>query len=154
MNQIADRLAIFMKKEEMPANGLAELLGIQASGISHILSGRNKPGLEFITRFLNAFPKINPDWFILGKGDMYRSPAGGADTEPELFAGAAQFAPGAKEIGIDNFDESMMGVVSDQPSSIRPVCGHKKTKSPVKIIILYSDGTFETFANCEMLDRC
>lgn len=156
MDQIADRLAIFMKKEGMPANGLAELLGIQASGISHILSGRNKPGLEFITRFLNAFPKISPDWFILGKGDMYRLPRGSAETEPELFAEAQPAAQNA-EVRADNFAESMgraAGTQPNQSSSAPPARDREKPqKSPVKIIVLYSDGTFKAFANCESFDR-
>lgn len=153
MNQISDRLAIFMKKEAMPANGLAELLGVQASGISHILSGRNKPGLEFISRFLNAFPKINPDWFILGKGDMYRSTTESAEAEPELFAEAARPTQ-SSEVRKDNFDEPPGRAADNPPASTPPACGHEKPqKSPVKIVVLYSDGTFEAFANGGALDR-
>jgi len=153
MDQIADRLAIFMKKEAISASALAELLAIQASGISHILSGRNKPGLEFITRFLNAFPKISPDWFILGKGDMYRLSGTGGEMEPELFADAAHPARGTTREGISN--ESIgCAEAGCLPPSIPSASGREKLqKSPVKIIVLYSDGTFEAFANCESLNR-
>lgn len=151
MDQIADRLAIFMKKEAISASALAELLAIQASGISHILSGRNKPGLEFITRFLNAFPKISPDWFILGKGDMYRLSGTGSEMEPELFTATEQPVKSSTTQAGDS-DESKR-VVDNQSASILRAPGREKLqKSPVKIIVLYSDGTFEAFANCESAD--
>lgn len=67
-----ERILCIMREKSLSASSLAEIIGVQASGISHILSGRNNPSFDFITRVLTNFPDINPDWFILGKGDMYR----------------------------------------------------------------------------------
>ncbi len=73
-----------MKHEGINSTRLAEILGIQASGISHIMSGRNKPSYDFLLKLLQRFPQINPDWLILDKGPMYRD---------EIKKGAWQSAP-------------------------------------------------------------
>lgn len=68
-----DRLQKFMDAEHLQASRLAEILGVQPATISHILNGRNRPSFEFIEKLLQRFPKINPDWLILGKGGLYRN---------------------------------------------------------------------------------
>jgi len=50
----------------------ADELGVQRSGISHILSERNKPSLEFIQKVLLTYKEINPEWLMTGKGEMLR----------------------------------------------------------------------------------
>lgn len=45
---------------------------VQPSSISHLLSGRNKPNFEFISRLLLRFPALNPDWIINGTGEAYK----------------------------------------------------------------------------------
>ncbi|MDD3108738.1 MAG: helix-turn-helix transcriptional regulator [Alistipes sp.] len=67
-----DRLSKFMEQERLTASRLSEILGVQPATISHILSGRNKPSFEFIEKMLMRFPKVNPDWLLLGKGGIYR----------------------------------------------------------------------------------
>ena len=58
--------------EGLSPSQFADKLGVQRSGVSHLLSGRNKPSFEFINKMLVAFPKINPDWLITGNGKAYR----------------------------------------------------------------------------------
>lgn len=74
-----------MKYKQLTSSRLAELLGVQASGISHILNieGR-KPSFELTQKILMRFPDINPDWLLLDSDDMLR-PGYGAD--PELTTG-------------------------------------------------------------------
>ena len=67
-----ERLSKFIEMERLTSSRLAEILGVQPSNISHILGGRNKPSFEFIEKLLLRFPKLNPDWIILGKGPVYR----------------------------------------------------------------------------------
>lgn len=68
-----DRLEKFIKSEGLTPSRFAEIMGVQPSSISHILGGRNKPSFDFIEKMLQRFPKINPDWLLLGKGNIYRS---------------------------------------------------------------------------------
>jgi len=62
-----------MKINQLSAADLADKLGTERSGISHFLSGRNKPSLAFVIKLLEKFPEINPDWLIMGSGPMLRS---------------------------------------------------------------------------------
>ncbi|WP_300886837.1 helix-turn-helix transcriptional regulator [uncultured Alistipes sp.] len=68
-----DKLLQLMKSEGLTSSRLAEMLEVQPSGISHILSGRNKPGFDFLQKILRRFPQINPDWLLLDSGAMYRA---------------------------------------------------------------------------------
>jgi len=63
----AGRLQQIMQAQQLSASQLAEKLGVQRSGISHILSGRNKPGLEFILKLFEAFPDTDLLWMLTGK---------------------------------------------------------------------------------------
>ena len=49
----------------------AEEIGIQPSGMSHIMSGRNKPSLEFVRKVVTRYPEIDINWLLFGKGEMY-----------------------------------------------------------------------------------
>lgn len=69
-----ERLLEFLKKENKSSAQLADEIGVQASGISHILSGRNNPSLDFVLRMLNKYPFISTEWLLFGKGSMYREP--------------------------------------------------------------------------------
>lgn len=66
-----NRLSVFIKDEGLTSGRLAEIIGVQPSSISHILSGRNKPGFDFISKLLQRFPNLNPKWLILGEEPMY-----------------------------------------------------------------------------------
>jgi len=66
------KLRQLMKHEGINSTRLADILGIQASGISHIMSGRNKPSYDFLHKLLQRFPQLSADWLLLDKGPMYR----------------------------------------------------------------------------------
>ena len=53
-----------MKLNNLSASAFADKIEVQRSSISHILSGRNKPSLEFIQKVLTAFPKVSSDWLL------------------------------------------------------------------------------------------
>lgn len=65
------RLEQLMRAENLSSAKFAEILGVQPSSISHLLSGRNNPNFDFISKLFLMFPLINPHWIINGQGDMY-----------------------------------------------------------------------------------
>lgn len=75
-----NRLEEFLRLEGLTSVKFAEIMQIQPSSVSHILSGRNNPNFDFVSRMLQRFPNLNPDWFINGIGNVYRS-----KQDPELF---------------------------------------------------------------------
>ena len=67
-----DKIKEILIKENISSSQLADKIGVQRSSISHVLSGRNKPGFDFIQKILVAFPEISGDWLITGSGEMYK----------------------------------------------------------------------------------
>ena len=65
-----DRIAQIMQKEAMTAGQFAEKIGISPSSLSHILSGRNNPSLEVVTKIHTACNYVNLFWLLYGDGDM------------------------------------------------------------------------------------
>ena len=62
------RFQTILDLENLSPAQLADRLGVQRSGISHILSGRNKPSFELLQRVVQSFPEISAEWLITGKG--------------------------------------------------------------------------------------
>jgi transcriptional regulator with XRE-family HTH domain len=63
-----ERILEILKIKNLSPAQFADLIGVQRSSISHLISGRNKPSLEFIQRILKTFPEVNTDWLLSGKG--------------------------------------------------------------------------------------
>ena len=82
MNQ---RLQQFLSAENISQSQFADTIGVARASVSHILAGRNKPGFDFILGMAKAFPTLNIDWLITGKGKMYRQGGTKLYQEPEIF---------------------------------------------------------------------
>jgi len=52
------------------ATQLADKIGVQRSSISHLLSGRNKPSLDFVMKIVKAYDAIDLYWLLNGKGSF------------------------------------------------------------------------------------
>ncbi len=66
------RLQQFLQAEDLTPARFADRIGIQRSGVSHVLAGRNKPGFDFIESMLLCYPSLNAEWLMTGKGKMYK----------------------------------------------------------------------------------
>lgn len=67
------RLLQFLQAENITQAQLADTLSVARGSVSHILSGRNKPGYDFLESLLLHYPTLNLDWLMTGRGKMYRS---------------------------------------------------------------------------------
>lgn len=68
-----DRIKQIIELENISYSKFADIIGIQRSGVSHILSGRNNPSLEVVQKILESFDFINSDWLLFGKGEMKKN---------------------------------------------------------------------------------
>ena len=95
-----ERLDQILSHYEMTASAFADAIGVQRSSISHLLSGRNKPSLDFVLKVVREFPEVNLYWLLNGKGGFPESappPSMAADTAlPDPLGGEP--APAASEI--------------------------------------------------------
>lgn len=69
-DDFANRLKTVIEYFGESASSFSEKIEVQRSSISHIISGRNKPSLDFILKILKAYPDISLYWLLNGKGKM------------------------------------------------------------------------------------
>jgi transcriptional regulator with XRE-family HTH domain len=67
-----ERIQEFLKAENKSSAQLAEEIGVQPSGISHIISGRNNPSLDFVLKMLDRYKYLSTEWLLFGIGTMYK----------------------------------------------------------------------------------
>lgn len=111
---IQDRIRLILKANQMTSSEFADRVGVNRASLSHVLSGRNKPSHDFLSKIINEFPNVNASWLITGEtreGDFK-----GEQEEPKKVAVIEQNASEATT-----------------------------TKTIVKIVHYYADGTFDTF---------
>ncbi|MBG65871.1 MAG: transcriptional regulator [Flavobacteriales bacterium] len=64
------RLKEWMNYKGVKSSEFALKIGVNKATISHILSGRNKPSIDFIYKLLLNYPELDANWLVLGKGNM------------------------------------------------------------------------------------
>lgn len=138
-SEMKDRIAHIIRAKNLTAAEFAFRVGIQPSNVSHLLSGRNNPSLDFVKKLKETFPEYNLDWIILGTGPMTVSEPLTSPTlsvEPssavELSEQAMDSMP--KEPLFDPIREAVV------PKVQSPLSSEADLK---QIIFVYSDRTFE-----------
>jgi transcriptional regulator with XRE-family HTH domain len=63
-----NRLKKLMEHHQLSASTFADKVGVQRSSISHILSGRNKPSLDFVLKVTSEFKDVDIHWLLNGTG--------------------------------------------------------------------------------------
>ena len=136
-----EKLDILCSKYNLSASALAKTLGVEASAISHIRSGRNKPSYDFVVKILRAFPDIDPDWLLLDGTEIFRGDASSVPLSPKSDL-AAQVSLFDKEenIKILESSENEKNEITDIFST--PIRHGKRAE---RVIVLYSDGSFESY---------
>jgi len=139
--QLTERIQYIMKLHNLSASAFADEIDVQRSSISHVLSGRNKPSLEFIQKILKRYPKVDASWLLMG------IPSQKTGESQEL---RDQLVRSEDPIiyGSSLFDDAMQGdsekeVISNVPDNA--VQAEKTDKKLLKLIALYSDNSFEEF---------
>lgn len=153
-----ERIEKIMQTENLNSTLFAIEIGIQSSTLSHILNGRNKPSLDVLKRILNRFRTINSDWLILGVGSMYRQERNSQalslfdqidenGSKTEIYTPIAEPKSALKNepIQIKAELESQTDKEKDKNEEVKTDPVKTISKKAQKIIIYYSDNTFEEF---------
>ena len=139
------KLEFLLKHKGLNATSLARLLEIQPSGLSHILSGRNKPSFDLVVKILKAFPDLNPDWLLLGSEQIFRADVAPTTSSREEYVNADALSPSLP------FDASQNIEISEPKKIVEndfaPIFSTPKSsgKKVSRVIVLYADRTFESF---------
>ena len=137
------RLEQFLAAENLTRAQFADSINMARAGISHILAGRNNPSYEFIVNTMEAYPALNIEWLLRGRGKMYKNQADlPMDTQREN-----QSEQNLLFNEVDSprtlFSEPEALPADDSPSPLRK---RRVLNQGKRIVILYDDGTYEEFA--------
>lgn len=113
---IQERLHLILKMHSMSPAAFADKLGVQRSNVSHVLSGRNKPGLDFLNKIILNFPRVNAHWLL--SGEMPSTQSNLKDIE-------------GSELNSIHQDQAEKENIS--------------SKEVIKIVEFYSDGSFSEY---------
>ena len=157
-----DRLLKLLDTEQLSSSKFADVIGVQRSSVSHILSGRNKPSFDFMQKTLKAFPLLNADWLIIGEGDMYDDmtnyvsgglfdkkddgPAPVSSDNPEqaviITHKPAEIASNAAANPENSVRRAVLEDSAELPGSPESAV---KSKVVTKVILFYDDNSFHTY---------
>jgi transcriptional regulator with XRE-family HTH domain len=132
-----ERLQSLMGYLGLTGGKFAETIGVQKSSISHILSGRNKPSFEFISRILSTYREISPEWLILGEGEMLKR-SESVSHKDESMASDDLFRQ-THEDSKDHKDHKE----KNNPQNNNKFTNVNTTKRVEKIIFVYDDRSFD-----------
>jgi len=132
------RLQKLLNFYELSASGLATKIGVQRSSISHIVSGRNKPSLDFIIKLLDTFDEVDFDWIISGKGDFPKSNTPTPISKPteNLFSEVEE-----KKENPSEEKKTIHPKIENAPF----IPNSDNSRILDKIILLYKDGSFDSY---------
>ena len=138
------RLEFLMDHYALSASSFADKIGVQRSSISHLLSGRNKPSLDFVLKILQLFPELNLYWLLDGSGTYLKSDSEEITVKEAQNPSTSPFQDDKKEEEFATNIEIVQELKKDNsPSSYSNLLKQKSgTKQIDKIVFFYTDGTF------------
>jgi transcriptional regulator with XRE-family HTH domain len=131
------RLKKVIEYYDLSASAFADRLGVQRSSISHILSGRNKPSLEFIMKIIHNFPEVELYWLLKGKGSFPKE----ASAETII---RTTPTPTPKIENTPTPIQQTLPLEQKVVSTLPPQISSQE-KTIDKIVIFYTDGTFDAY---------
>jgi len=157
-----ERIQQIMDYENLKPGEFAEQIGINRSAISHILNGRNKPSLDVVNRILTRFDYISSDWLLFGNGEIQKKKVDQHSSSNKSYQQFSLFDkkqeiedkennPQEERIESKLIENNQKLVEKDTPVPASYLNDYKEIQMPInkkitKLIIFYSDNTFDTFS--------
>ncbi len=129
-----ERILKVMETEGYSQAQFAAEIGIQRAAMSHIISGRNNPSLDVLLKILRRFPSVSTDWLLFGNGPMTKSAQPAEPAENTAVPTDSNVA----------FADSIASSLVHQEKE-RVVTVEKPAKTISKIMVFYTDNTFDTY---------
>ena len=142
------RLKQFIAAENISQSQFADTIKVVRASVSHVLSGRNYPSYDFIKAIMSAYPNLNIEWLMMGKGKMYKDQVATSDGElfvnDEIFAPEPLFIPpvvpeSVKEFESAHENHAVEQIYTPDKGPEKPVIQRKVSK----ILIFFDDGTYQ-----------
>ncbi|MCV9928209.1 helix-turn-helix domain-containing protein [Flavobacterium sp. LS1R49] len=146
------RLEIILDYYSLSASSFADKIGVQRSSMSHLLSGRNKPSLDFILKIIEVFPDIDLYWVLNGKGSFPKNENDKVIPYPipeeiekpivPIFPNES-FIPKDLFLEIEKLDEKK--IIEKNPVEIKNTIPNTSSDEIEKIVLFYKNGTFKVY---------
>ncbi len=142
-SEIIKRIKIILDYYALSASKFADTIQVQRSSISHLLSGRNKPSLDFILKIINQYDTVSLDWLLLGKGSFPYNPVQKTITPPTPSQEANLF----NQQEVEKLEVLPTKSSAETVDEIKPLLAPSPsdTKTIEQIVIFYRDGSFKNY---------
>lgn len=142
------RLEIILDYYNLSASSFADKIGVQRSSLSHLLSGRNKPSLDFIIKVIEVFPEVDLYWLLNGKGTFPKSEIKNIVVE-EKKSTPKEDSILKNESEVNLFStairENSENTIQPAPNSHHSPISSNNDNNIERIVIFYKDGTFKNY---------
>lgn len=140
------RLEFILEHYAVSASAFADKINVQRSSISHLLSGRNKPSLDFILKILDVFPELNLYWLLDGTGSFSKSENDESNLEKVSIRTTPLVETANENLANNSSKEKYIGSEMQNTShTINSFLGETSGKQIEKIVFFYTDGTFKDY---------
>ena len=153
IDDFVKRLEIILDYYSLNASAFADKIGVQRSSMSHLLSGRNKPSLDFVMKILEVFPEVDLYWILNGTGSFPKTESQTLNLKQETVSEIVKpISPSSLNetiLGGDLFSE--INYKEDEKSEKRNTLEEKNSnfiseESEIeKIVFFYKNGTFKVY---------
>lgn len=137
--EFTKRLNQILDYYDLTAAAFADQINVGRSSISHLLSGRNKPSLDFVMKIIQTFPEVGLYWLLNGKGQF---PLSKQDTAPDKPMKEKLPASGRSMQNL--FSQEVPAASKKSPELESSTESRREIE---KIVIFYNDGSFEAYQN-------
>ena len=152
IDDFVKRLEIILDYYSLNASSFADKIGVQRSSMSHLLSGRNKPSLDFVMKIMEVFPEVDLYWILNGKGSFPKSDEvviSKKDENPEIEKHTAPI-PSNENIGQSDLFSEINQTKNEIPATrilSEPENSNFGTieNEIEKIVFFYKNGTFKVY---------
>lgn len=141
-----ERFDRILTDKNLSATRFAGMIGVHASAVSHILSGRSKPGFDVLAKIAQAFPDISLEWLITGSGDMYNHsivPKYHPQPIQENIPVNEPSEPLKEKV---NKGGDLLESKNSMPPELAAIITPANRKVVKRIILFFEDGSFEDYA--------
>ncbi|WP_165864796.1 helix-turn-helix domain-containing protein [Rufibacter latericius] len=143
MSDLLTRIQEIIGWSTLGPAAFADEIGVARPVVSHILSGRNKASLEVVQKLLTRYPEISAKWLLAGEGPMLMTL--GRILEPKEDQGVLTESK-IKNVVPEGFVQEQGKVQNVEKGSSEEIrTTNKAGRTLVKVVLLYSDGSFESF---------
>jgi transcriptional regulator with XRE-family HTH domain len=146
------RLEIILDYYSLNASAFADKIGVQRSSLSHLLSGRNKPSLDFILKILEVFPDVDLYWILNGKGSFPKINEATPNLESKQYNEIIPESdnPISEPVVSENLfskenNTNKGGLKNPKKEEVQNIVNESISEEVEKIVFFYKNGTFKEF---------